>query len=101
MAVYKDEVRNTWYCKFYYEDWQGERKQKKKRGFRTKKDASEWEASFKQTQSADMDMTLSSFIVTYFEDKTGELKERTLVNKEHMLRTHIIPYFGSKKMTEI
>ena len=23
MPAYKDEKRNTWYCQFYYEDWQG------------------------------------------------------------------------------
>ena len=23
IPVYKDEKQNTWYCQFYYEDWQG------------------------------------------------------------------------------
>ena len=39
MPVYKDEKRNTWFCKCNYKDWLGESKSKMKRGFATKKDA--------------------------------------------------------------
>ncbi len=39
MPAYKDERRGTWYCQFYYEDWQGVKKKKQKRGFKTKKEA--------------------------------------------------------------
>ena len=35
MPAYKDEKRNSWYCQFYYEDWQGNKKKKQKRGFKT------------------------------------------------------------------
>ncbi len=42
MPAYKDEQRGTWYCQFYYEDWQGIKKKKQKRGFKTKKEALEW-----------------------------------------------------------
>lgn len=31
MPAYKDEQRGTWYCQFYYEDWQGVKKKKQKR----------------------------------------------------------------------
>lgn len=37
MPVYKDEKRNTWFCKCNYKDWLGESKSKMKRGFATKK----------------------------------------------------------------
>lgn len=47
MPAYKDEQRGTWYCQFYYEDWQGIKKKKQKRGFKTKKEALEWESNFK------------------------------------------------------
>ena len=43
MPAYKDETRNNWYCAFYFEDWNGERKKKMKRGFETKKAAQDWE----------------------------------------------------------
>ena len=43
MPVYKDEAKGTWYCKFYYTDWQGQRRQKLKRGFKLQREAKEWE----------------------------------------------------------
>lgn len=46
MPAYKDETRNNWYCAFYFEDWNGERKKKMKRGFETKKAAQDWERQF-------------------------------------------------------
>ena len=52
MAVYKNESNNTWYVMTRYQDWTGERKQKCKRGFATKREAQEWERMFKlQTSS--------------------------------------------------
>ena len=32
----KKNAKGTWYTKFYYTDWNGERKQKKKEGFKTR-----------------------------------------------------------------
>ena len=31
MPVYKNEDKGTWYCSFYYTDWQGNRKRRKKK----------------------------------------------------------------------
>ena len=56
MSVYKDTKQGTWYVSFRYVDWTGEKKQKLKRGFRTKREALEYEAEFKRKASADMDM---------------------------------------------
>ncbi len=101
MPAYKDIDRNTWYCQFYYENWQGERKKKKRRGFKTKKQAQEWESEFVRHAKAEMDMTLASFVETYFTDKAGELKERSLRNKRYMIDAKIIPYLGNKPMNAI
>ena len=46
MPAYKDKERGTWYASFYYTDWKGERKLKKKRGFPRKKDAEAFEQEF-------------------------------------------------------
>ncbi len=46
MPVFKDEKRGTWYVMAWYQDWTGERKQKCKRGFATKREAQDWERSF-------------------------------------------------------
>ena len=101
MPAYKDEKRNTWYCLFYYEDWQGVKKKKQKRGFKTKKEALEWESNFKLSANANMDMSLGAFVEIYFRDKEGELKERSVKNKRYMIKSHILPYFENKKMNEI
>ena len=101
MSVYKDKKQGTWYVSFRYVDWTGKKKQKLKRGFRTKKEALEYEAEYKRKASADMDMELGSFVEIYFEDKKNELKQNSIRNKKYMIATHIIPYFGNKKMNEI
>ena len=101
MPVYKDTERGSWYCQFYYEDWTGKRKKKYKRGFRTKKEAQDFESEFKRIASADMDMTVASFVDVYFADKSGELKERSMRNKKYMIDSHVIPYLGDKKMNEV
>ena len=101
MPAYKDEQRGTWYCLFYYEDWQGNKKKKQKRGFKTKKEALEWENNYKMSANANMDMALGSFVEIYFRDNAGELKERSVKNKRYMIKTHILPYFENKPMNSI
>ena len=39
MAAFKDKKNGSWYVQFRYTDWRGERQQKLKRGFATKKEA--------------------------------------------------------------
>lgn len=53
MPVYKSD-NGTWYVLTRYLDWKGERKQKCKRGFETRKEAVEWERTFQQQNAADM-----------------------------------------------
>lgn len=101
MPAYKDEKSNTWYCKFYRSDLNGTRKQTTKRGFPTKKAAQQWEREIKAADNADMNVILETFVNMYFEDKKGELKDRTIKNKRYMMDVHIIPYLGKKKMNEI
>lgn len=58
MAIYKNESNNTWYVMARYQDWTGERKQKCKRGFATKREATQWEQQFILQKKASMDMEL-------------------------------------------
>lgn len=37
MSIYKEEKSGTWYVMVRYDNWKGERKQKCKRGFVTKR----------------------------------------------------------------
>lgn len=45
MPVFRNESNGTWYVMARYVDWQGNHKQKCKRGFKTKREALEWGAS--------------------------------------------------------
>ena len=55
MAAYKDEARGTWYVSFHYNDWTGKNKRKLKRGFRTRKEALEYEQKFLLQQATNLD----------------------------------------------
>lgn len=57
MPVFKNEDNGTWYVMARYVNWKGERKQKCKRGFATKREAQEWERMFKLQTSSDLDMS--------------------------------------------
>ena len=101
MSAYKDKTQGTWYVSFRYIDWTGKKTQKLKRGFKTKKEALNFEKEFIRKTAADMKMEMNSFIQVYFEDKKNELKENSVRNKQHMMNKHIVPYFGTRKMNEI
>ena len=101
MSAYKDKTQGTWYVSFRYIDWTGKKTQKLKRGFKTKREALNYEKEFIRKTAADMKMEMNSFISVYFEDKKNELKENSIRNKQHMMNKHIVPYFGTRKMNEI
>ena len=101
MAIYKNEKTGTWYVMTRYTDWMGERKQKCKRGFKTKREAQDWERTFDQQTTADLDMTFEAFIELYKRDMQARLKENTWLTKENIINTKILPYFGQRKMNEI
>lgn len=101
MPAYKDNRQGTWYASFYFENWQGVKQKKLKRGFATKKDALAWEREFLLQQAADLTMTLEAFVEIYITDKKKRLRENTWSTKEHIIRTKILPYFKGKRLSEI
>lgn len=101
MPVYKDNNAKTWYCKFYYVDYMGRKKGTTKRGFKTKKEALEWEREFKTFSQREITMLFGAFVEVYFDDKKNELKERSIRNKRYMIKTHVLPYFENKRVNEI
>ena len=86
---------------FYFENWQGVKQKKLKRGFATKKDALAWEREFLLQQAADLTMTFEAFVEIYITDKKKRLRENTWFTKEHIIRTKILPYFKEKRLSEI
>lgn len=84
-----------------YQDWTGERKQKCKRGFATKREAQEWERSFQMQTSGDLDMTFEAFTELYTKDMKPRLKENTWLTKENIIQKKILPYFGKRKIRDM
>ena len=91
MAVYKEEKTGTWRAVYRYTDWNGERKQTQKRGFKTKREAQAWEREQVHKTSADLDMNFKSFVELYTVDMKTRLKENTWATKEHIIRTKLLP----------
>jgi len=100
MAAYKDK-NGKWYVSDYYDNCQGVRSRKLKRGFSTKREALEWEREFLQTEKGDLDMTFEAFLELYKRDLKERLKLNTWVTKTSLIDSKILPFFRSKKMTEI
>ena len=101
MAAFKNKDNGTWYVQFRYTDWKGERQQKLKRGFATKREALEWEREFLMEKQADVNMTFESFVALYERDIKPKLKLNTWLTKESIIKKKILPYFAKRKLSEI
>ena len=69
MSVHKDKKTGKWFVSCRYDNWDGARKQKVKRGFETKREALSWEREFLQIKSSNLDMTFESRSFTFAIDK--------------------------------
>ena len=101
MAAFKNKENGTWYVQFRYTDWKGERQQKLKRGFATKKEAQAWEREFLMQKQADVTMSFESFVSLYKKDVKPKLKLNTWLTKESIIQKKILPYFKKRKLSEI
>lgn len=101
MSAYKDKKTGKWYLFFYYKDWQGQRKGKTKRGFKTKREALEWEREFLQKSNANLEMKFEAFVDIYTNDIKNRLKENTWLTKESIIDQKIMPYFKNRKLSDI
>lgn len=101
MPTYKDTDKGTYYCKFYYVDWMGQRRQKLKRGFPRSKDAKAWERDFLQKQQGSSDMTFKSLVDLYLEDIAPRNKESSIYVKKALINAWLLPTFDNRPINEI
>ena len=101
MAAFNNKENGTWYVQFRYTDWKGERQQKLKRGFATKKEAQAWEREFLMEKQADINMSFESFVGLYEKDIKPKIKLNTWITKESIIKQKILPYFQKRKLSEI
>lgn len=100
MAVYKDK-NGTWYVSARYTNWKGEADRKVKRGFTTKRDATEWERSFFLENAGNLEMTFEAFYELYKKNMKDRIKLNTWKMKESVIEGKILPYFRKKRMCDI
>lgn len=100
MPAYKNE-RGTYYAKFRYIDWQGNKKQKKKEGFKTKKEALSFEREFLLKETSNPDMIFGSLVELYMSDIKARIRQTTYETKENIIYNRVLPFFKNKKINEI
>lgn len=100
MPAYKNDT-GRWYCAFYYKDWTGKRRKKKKESFATKREALEWERRYIEEQAGAPTMSFEALYGLYKKDCTCHLKKSTMISKFAMIDKHILPRFRRLCITEI
>ncbi|WP_196592541.1 site-specific integrase [Pectinatus sottacetonis] len=101
MSATKDEKRGTWMMYIRYRDWQGNIKEKRKRGFRTKHEALDYEREFLSDKSNDINMDFSSFVNVYLNNLKPRIKYNTYLTKEAIIKSRILPYFKNLNIDDI
>lgn len=97
----KDGKSTRWYANFYYTDWIGQKKHICKRGFKTQREAKEYERSYLDQQNSTSDILFSSLVENYLEDTSHRLKPTTMENKRFIIEGKLLPYFGKLKVCDI
>lgn len=97
----KDGKTTLWRAKFYVTDWTGTRRQICKRGFKTQREAKEYERLYLDQQGATSDILFASLVENYLEDMVHRLKPTTMENKRFIIDGKLLPYFGKLKVCDI
>lgn len=101
MPAYKDSKTNTWYASFRYVDIKGVSRQTKKRGFKTKSEALNYEREFTYQENSTLDMTFASLTSLYMEDIKPRIRQTTYETKENIINNRVLPYFAKRKLNQI
>lgn len=97
----KQNEKGLWDIQFYYKDWTGKNVKKHKRNFKTKREAVAWANQFTMQQAHDLNMDFRSFWEIYRNDMKERLRENTMRSKDYIVELKVLPYFGSKNISEI
>ena len=101
MPAYRDEKLKTWYVKFYYRDYENKPHYTTKRGFKTKRDALNYEREFKNKAKELIDLKLSSVFEEYINYKKLRIKASTIKRIEGLLKKHFITKISNLKISEL
>lgn len=101
MPAYKNKTAGTWYVKFYYTAYDGEKRQKKKAGFALKREAEAYEREFLQLRAFQPDMPFKAFYDVFKRDTEPKLRPGTIQTRFYLAKNHILPYFGEMPLSSI
>ena len=101
MSVYKDENSGTWFCVFRYRDFTGKSVQKKKRGFRTKREAKDYENECQRKMDGQSGMTFRSLTELYLEDCKLRRKPNSYACHRKQIERSVLPYFADTPAKDI
>lgn len=102
MAVYKDLKRNSYYFRVYVTDIYGNRKQKERSGYKTKRLAQEAEIIFINSCKQDnTGMTFIELYNVYIRQKRQTLKPQSYRSIESRFRNYIVPFFKDYPINKI
>lgn len=101
MAVRREKGKKTWLVQTSYVDYERNRRRTTKRGFKTQREAQEWEAELKKRSTSCMGMTMNSFYERYRTDMLATIRESTWDTKDTIIRLKILPHLGARKLDEI
>ena len=103
MPAYKDtrtlksgKTVTTWISRFYCNN-----KQIKKRGFKTQREAKEFEESYLNQHQGSTDMLMKHFINVYLKDKERDWNISTRNTRTNKIKKWILPFFRDKPLNQI
>lgn len=98
---------NTWYYVLELGKINGKRKQKKKRGFKTKKEAqhaliqAEHELLSTGKLTEPSKMLYKEYLINWLDDKRTQIRESTFYTYNWLIDKYIIPYIGDIELSSI
>ena len=97
------KIKNgKYYISFYYTSLDGKKLRKKKEGFKTKKEAFQFEKDFiLNERGGDTELTFDFLVKKYLEDSKARVKPTTYELNEYLINRKILPYFKGLKIKNI
>ncbi len=104
MPVYRYETKSgvkKWYAAFWYTDWTGNKRKKKKEGFDKKSDAQAYEREFLLKNNRSCEMSFASLVELYQNDAEHRVREGTRGTQDSIIKKWLLPFFGELQVNEI
>lgn len=101
MSATKDVKSGKWISRFYYTDYEGNKKQAFKRGFLTKKEALEYEREFLAKAEFQVTMSFNQLVELYLDDIRHRIKETTFNLRKTVINKRIQVIFNTHSICDI